>query len=234
MIVKYFETPCPHFIIDNFLPNRASQEILQEVIDLESQYTQAGVGAIQENLAHKEESETCKLQVDISKNTIRDNQVIYLDHIFAYKRDQSKTLTYLNHKICEDFEFINEMEKANHMFPLINTVNTSETLVSRYGKCDFYGWHYDTLSHRELRLITISYYVNKEPLQFDGGRIMFYNKETKEKKAIEPKHNRAVIFMSTNALHSVEHVNLSGKKWEEGRFSVQFWLGFNNQHKFRD
>lgn len=234
MNVQYFETPCPHFIIDDFLPNRASQEILQEVIDLEPQYTQAGTQGDHIHLAHMEECEECKLQVNISRNTIRDNQVIYLDQIFAHKRDTSKTLTYLDRKICDDQEFINEMERANHMFPLINIVNTSETLVSRYGKCDFYGWHYDGSNIREARLITVSYYVNKEPLQFDGGRIMFYNKETKEKKAIEPKHNRAVIFMSTNALHSVEHVNLSGKKWEEGRFSVQFWLGFNNKHRFRD
>jgi Rps23 Pro-64 3,4-dihydroxylase Tpa1-like proline 4-hydroxylase len=52
-------------------------------------------------------------------------------------------------------------------------------------------------------------------------------------KEIVPKHNRAVIFMSRICRHAVQYVNLSGKKWDQGRFSVQFWLGFNNINRFR-
>ena len=234
MDIQYFENPVPHFIIDNFLTDRASREVLEEAIDLEPFYEQAKVEGYHEEANHMETCMECKRNAETFKNTIRDNQTIYLDKTFENQRNVSKTLTYM-HKALDDVEFHAAMEKANYLFPLMNQVNTTETLISRYGKCDFYGWHTDTLSKsRETRILTISYYINKEPLKFNGGRFMFLNKITGEKKIIEPKHNTAVVFMSSSAFHCVEYVDLTGKNWEDGRFSVQFWLGFNNTFKFRE
>jgi len=233
MEIQYFKDPVPHFIIDNFLVDRASRAILQEAIDLEPFYNQAKVNGHSMEATHIDTCEVCARNNDKFKNTIRDNQTVSLDKLFEGKRDQSKTLTYL-HEALSNVQLQYAMDNAEKTFPFFNIVNSSETLISRYGKCDFYGWHTDPIPEAaEARLVTVSYYVNKEPLNFEGGRLMFLNHKTGEIKYIEPKHNRAVIFMSFQAYHGVEYVNLDGKSWDEGRFSIQFWLGFNNRFRFR-
>lgn len=234
MKYEFFDTPVPHIIIDDFLNPRSARDILDEIIKLEPFYEDAKVKGHETNASHIDECEECKINNVNLRNMIRDNKILYLDKTFENKRNQSKTLTYLHFAITDNPEFKMIMEKSPSIFPILSHLNTSETLVSRYGKCDFYGWHTDSIPNiTENRVLTISYYVNKEPNVFKGGSLIFLNNQTKEKKIIEPKHNRAVIFSSMDAFHSVEYVDLAGKNWEDGRFSIQFWLGFNNHFKFR-
>lgn len=233
MEIKYFSEPTPHYIIDEFLTPRAADKILEECIDLEPFYEQAIIVGDHRDASHPDECQECKENKDKFRNMTRDNQTVVLDSLYENKRNQSVTLKYLHDKLL-DVEFTKAMESSESMFPMLNMINSSETMLSRYGKCDFYGWHTDSLTpNTESRIITISYYVNKEPLKFDGGNLMLLYSDGKKKKTIIPKHNRAVIFISNTATHSVDYVNLTGKKWDEGRFSIQFWLGYNNNFKFR-
>jgi Rps23 Pro-64 3,4-dihydroxylase Tpa1-like proline 4-hydroxylase len=233
MDIKYFEDPAPHFIIDNFVPDRAARAILEECIDLEPFYEQAKIGG-DRNAPEPEHCAECKTLFDNFRNLIRDNQTVGLDKIYTNNRQKSPTLRYLQYELEHNPEFKKAMQNAPHLFPLLNIVNTSESMISRYGKCEFYGWHTDSneMGRSESRMMTISYYVNKEPAEFHGGNLLILGDDG-TKKIIEPKHNRAVIFDSHNATHAVEYVDLAGKEWEDGRFSVQYWLGFNNVYKFR-
>ncbi len=232
MEIKFYSDPAPHYIIDDFLNPRAAKEILNECIDLEPFYQQAKITGDGTHAPHPGECKLCKKNFDKFRNTIRDNQTIYLDELYKDKREDSKSLEHL-HSIITSEHFKKFAENSEHMFPILNYINTSESMISRYGKCDFYGWHRDESIPGPKRVITISYYINKEPLTFDGGDLLMLYSDGIKYKEIKPKHNRAVIFTSS-AYHSVQYVNLTGKKWEEGRFSIQFWLGFNpDKHRFR-
>lgn len=233
MIVNYYKDPAPHFIIDEFLTPRAANSILQECIDLQPFYKQALI--IGELHSEPDNCKECKNLVDVFRNNVRDNQTVNLNEIYKPEtRSESKTLSYLHHKLLDDREFLKLMENSESIFPITNQVNNSQTMISRYGKCEFYGWHIDTIPNQVAsRVITVSYYVNKEPNVFKGGRLLLLDKENNTHKTIEPKHNRAVIFPSNTAVHAVEYVDLAGKEWSDGRFSVQFWLGFENGFKFR-
>jgi Rps23 Pro-64 3,4-dihydroxylase Tpa1-like proline 4-hydroxylase len=224
MKIEYFEEPAPHYIIDDFLTPKAAREILKECVDLEAFFVQSETKAMGDK--HLDNCEECKSEADTIRHITRDNQVIYMDKMFANRRSKSKTLNYL-HAMIDSIGFNEFAKTSKSIFPILNTTNTSETLISRYGKCEFYGWHKDNSFPVGNRLVTISYYVNKEPSKFEGGKLLLLGG-----KEIEPKHNRAVIF-SSNTIHSVEYVNLAGKAWDEGRFSVQFWVGFDGEFKFR-
>ena len=117
-------------------------------------------------------------------------------------------------------------------FSLISQVNSSETQLSRYGKCEFYGIHKDnSIEIPQTRILTLVYYVNKEPAKFEGGDLIIYNEKLDENLRIKPKHNRAILFESKTK-HAVDTVKLNGD-FADGRFSVNCWLGFENLLRFR-
>ncbi len=232
MNIEYFNEPSPHYVIDNFLTKRIAKLILKECIELQQSYEQAVITNDKTENIDPEHCEDCKANQNLYRNGMRDNKVVYLDLHYKHRK-RSASLLYLEQAVTE-FGFMEFIKHSEGVFPYLNHTNTSESLVSRYGKCDFYGWHVDTLPDTyEYRTFTISYYVNKEPLKFKGGGLLLSNGDHKTMKRIEPNHNRAVIFPSLSTVHSVEYVDLTGHKWEEGRFSIQHWLGFNNKFKFR-
>jgi Rps23 Pro-64 3,4-dihydroxylase Tpa1-like proline 4-hydroxylase len=42
---------------------------------------------------------------------------------------------------------------------------------------------------------------------------------------VQPKQNGAVVFPSFS-FHEVKETTVSGEKWEDARFSVNDWIGF--------
>lgn len=229
--IEYFTEPFPHFVIDNFLTLKAAREILKECIDLKPFYEQAKV--MGDTHLVPDNCDLCKSKQKTLRHMSRDNETLSLDSMFEKKRHKSPTLEFLEQAITSQ-TFFTVMDKADSIFPILNQVTTSESMISRYGKCDFYGWHQDNDigDMREKRVITVSYYINKEPIKFKGGNLLLRYDDGVKIKEVIPKHNRAIIFPS-NKIHAVEYVDLSGKAWDEGRFSIQYWLGFNNMYKFR-
>lgn len=199
----------PIICIDEFLSEEEAQKILRECIDLRKVYMPAKIF---------DGPNASKVNVQF-----RRNDVVYLDDVFRSAPERSDILSILKRKIWTE-ECKRLWHDGDLIFDIINYSTWQEAVVSRYGNCDFYKKHQDTRrDHITYRLVTLVYYVNTEPEMFSGGSLLFGSDENK--LSIEPRHNRAVVFPSFT-LHEVENVRLNSDKWEDGRFSINYWLGF--------
>jgi predicted 2-oxoglutarate/Fe(II)-dependent dioxygenase YbiX len=214
MTSAYLDFPAPILIIDEFLSSQDSADCLRECIDLEQSYVPASVG-------HGAERR--------QDPTIRQNKVVKMDEVFGVDRSRSKILTALDSR-TNDHDCMQLWNAGYHIFNIVSCANSTETILSRYGHCDFYGKHRDTLFNNanqdavRRRLVTICYYMNTQPERFEGGEIKFY--EDGKEVAIHPIHNRAVVFPSS-IVHSVANVRLADSEpFSSGRFSINRWVGF--------
>ena len=232
MQVSYHTTPIVYVIMDDFLPERAAKECLKECFDLKPFYESATTFGQHVADGHASDGcEECKRLGTISRNFDRDNDLVYLDRFYKDKRLRSPILSYLEKSLTTS-EFTSIVNKAGGMLPIALQINTTESILSRYGKCDFYGWHTDPLPNKQAqRVLTLVYYLNEEPVRFKGGKIMFYLTNGESIK-IEAKHNRAVLFES-RLVHGVTDVDLPKDDFNGGRFSINYWLGFDNMYRFR-
>jgi hypothetical protein len=208
----------PVWIIDEFLAPEDASRCLQECIDLRKVYQPAFVGAGK------------TVRVD---GSIRQNDVVMLDSIFRSARDRSDILTLVDARINSE-----ECNKLWHegytLFDTINYRTWNESVLSRYGKCNFYGRHQDTIfnadapNEKRRRLVTMVLYFNIEPEQFKGGDLSIWDGGGTDAKiaTIKPRHNRAIVFPSF-AHHKVDKVDLPGDApFSAGRFSLNRWMGF--------
>jgi len=92
-----------------------------------------------------------------------------------------------------------------------------EAHFARYEKGDFYEKHLDAFKSSKNRVVTTVYYLNDDWSDADGGKIVLYDKESKELQRLLPKANRLVIFMSEDFPHEV----LVAKKI---RYSIAGWF----------
>jgi hypothetical protein len=199
----------PVLCIDDFLCAEDAQRILQECIDLKKVYMPARV--FDGPNATKVDSK------------YRTNEVVYLDEVFRGDPQRSDILSIVKGKIWTD-ECRSLWHEGDYIFDIINYSTWQEAVISRYGNSDFYEKHQDTRwDHITYRLVTLVYYVNSTPAMFEGGNLKLWKGE--QSLQIEAKHNRAVMFPSFT-LHEVEGVRLDSEKWEDGRFSLNYWLGF--------
>jgi Rps23 Pro-64 3,4-dihydroxylase Tpa1-like proline 4-hydroxylase len=230
-IFEYFEEPAPHIIIDNFLPDRTARDLLKEWMELEPKFEQAWTTS---DVHTFDGCDECTRLRNINRNFNRDNKVVYLDQEYQKDRTKSITLETMHHMVSTDL-IIKAVKKFGNIFPLLEHTTNSQMILSRYGMCDFYGWHIDTIPGKwSERVLTVVYYANNEPAQFEGGELIFGGQEddiTKNKTVI-PKHNRCVIFPSAN-YHAVNNVKVKDDKHENGRFSLNFWLGFDGGYRYR-
>ncbi len=209
------EFPAPILIIDEFFSPDIATECLQECIDLRRIYMPASVGFGLDNRRDPR---------------IRQNEVVMMDNVFRADRSRSVILTALDKRIkeqdCRDL-----WHEGYYIFDNINYATWKETVLSRYGKCDFYGNHQDTIIGSNetnaitKRNVTMVVYLNREPEQFTGGELTLHEKG--KSLTVPPKHNRAVVFPSFT-VHGVGKVALtSGAGFEGSRFSINHWLGFD-------
>lgn len=217
MKTSYLDFSVPILVIDDFLSEEDAESILDEAIDLERFYQDAKVMNSDE---HKKEGGP----EYIVNTAFRKNDVIYVDDLFMGTREKSKILQLgVQEAFWKNEERRKIWREKNLIFDVINLSTRSETILSRYGNCDFYGWHKDPSSNPAHRLVTAVYYMNKRPEQFTGGEITF--RDGKNEITVVPKHNRLVVFQS-NTLHKVNNVRLDGDAFENGRFSLNIWFGF--------
>ena len=153
----------------------------------------------------------------------RTNEVVYLDEVFRGDPGRSDILRIIKTKIWTD-ECRNLWHDGDYIFDIINYSTWQEAVISRYGNGDFYHKHQDTRwDHITYRLVSLVYYVNKTPQGFKGGSLTLW--KGAESLKIEPRHNRAVVFPSF-MMHEVEPLTLDSDQWEDGRFSLNYWIGF--------
>ena len=217
MIVERPSFPSPVLVIDDFLPQQEAEACFRECMDLRRLFRQSRVGAGRDN------------RVDPG---IRNNLVAYLDQLYGEARQQSDILSCLDRRISSE-ECKALWHKGDLIFDAINYSNRRETTLSRYGrtdgKGDFYGRHQDTIFDTQnpdsirARLVTLCYYMNREPKAYSGGDIALFKCE--ETLTVTPKHNRAIVFPSFTH-HEVRPTVTENDEFESGRFSVNCWMGF--------
>jgi hypothetical protein len=199
----------PVLCIDDFLVQEDAGRVLQECIDLKKIYMPARVF-----------DGPSATKID---QNYRSNEVIYLDDVFRGAPERSDILRIMKKKIWTE-ECKALWHEGYYIFDIINYSTWQEAVISRYGNCDFYKKHQDTRrDHITYRLVTLVYYVNRTPEQFTGGSLTLW--DSGDNVRVEPKHNRAVLFPSFT-LHEVENVRLNNDNWEDGRFSLNYWMGF--------
>jgi Rps23 Pro-64 3,4-dihydroxylase Tpa1-like proline 4-hydroxylase len=200
------------------------------IIKINDVFTKVENNAILEEMIYNEktfqDSVTCGKPTDM-----RNNTVSYYDNVYQDNRQNSALLTVVDSLFKSD-EFQALMRSSPIPFRLFKDTNTHETQVSRYGDSgQKYDWHLDTINNHN-RLITMVYYVNKEPKNYIGGEILFSNSPTYKGNLMErepnkisftPENNTAYIFDSATA-HCVLPTK-SPKKFDDGRFSVNIWIG---------
>lgn len=208
------EFPGPLLIIDGFLPDADAAACLEECIELKRVYMPGGVGNGSEN------------RID---PRVRRNDVVMLDTIFGPAPERSTILTTVNRQL-NTAECNKLWHEGYTLFDTINYRTWNESVLSRYGNCNFYGRHRDTMKNPERsgditrRLVTLVLYFNTEPEVFTGGEISFY--EGEKSMTVKPKHNRAVVFPSY-MFHEVAKVSLpDDAPFSAGRFSLNRWMGF--------
>jgi SM-20-related protein len=209
--MNIFKPPfsAPILVIDDFLPEEDAQRVLKECIDLKKIYTPARVF---------DGPNATKID-----QRYRRNEVVYLEHVLRSGPERSEILSIIRKKIWTE-ECRKLWHEGYYIFDIINYSTWQEAVISRYGNCDFYKRHQDTRrDHITYRLVTLVYYVNRIPEQFTGGSLILWQGD--ESVRVEPKHNRAVVFPSFT-FHEVENVRASSEKWEDGRFSLNYWMGF--------
>lgn len=214
MTITRPEFPSPILVLDEFLPAKDAAKCLQECIDLRPVFMPASVGAGSQNRIDK---------------SVRSNDVVMLDSVFAVAPERSNILTIVRKRIGET-DCKQLWHKGDFIFDIINYASWNESVLSRYGKCDFYGKHQDTVRNADClgqisrRLVTLVYYVNTEPERFTGGALTLFKDQLEI--TIHPRHNRAVVFPSFT-FHKVAKVSLpEDEPWDNGRFSLNHWMGF--------
>lgn len=73
------------------------------------------------------------------------------------------------------------------------------------------------------RMISLVYYVHRQPQAFSGGELDLYAIAGTERRRVEPRHDRLVAF-SPMTPHQVRTVSLPGNHFADARFSVACWL----------
>ncbi len=209
MIVTRPVFTSPIICIDNFLSEAEADTIYQEFIDLKKVFMPSRVF---------DTSSTTKIDLNI-----RNNEVAYIGDIFRDAPQRSNTLSLLRAKIWTD-ECRAIWHEGDYIFDVINYATSHEVVLSRYGQGNFYDFHRDTRQdHITNRIVTLVYYVSTVPTHFTGGELVLEKEE--RRMTIEPRHNRAVVFPSFH-LHGVAPISMQNENWENGRFSVNYWLGF--------
>tara|TARA_R110000824_G_scaffold22843_1_gene83009 strand:- start:634 stop:1335 length:702 start_codon:yes stop_codon:yes gene_type:complete len=230
--IDFKESPRPHVVVQDFLAIPAARECLEEAQCLEPVYVDAGFGNAQTT---SDGCEECESQIDIGKKGVRSNQVVYMDGHYKDRRYKSKILQHLEQAIRLPF-LLETFKSLPNLFPIILQTTHMETILSSYGKCDFYGWHKDTMPEKPAsRILTCVLHFNTEPQQYEGGELILSGKTIEDQLPYPPVHNTAIFFESNKCVHAVDETRHEGK-FKDSRFSINLWLGFaedSNAYKYR-
>lgn len=201
--------PSPIICIDDFLPADDAGRILQDCIEFKYLFSLASVV-----------EKDGKVRTDTG---FRSNYVLYLKQLEQLVPPQGDINRLLRAKIWGE-ECKRLWHDGEFIFDIINYSNFQSATVSRFGDGEFFKGHRDTTwNHLTQRLVTLVYYVNRDPMPYSGGQLVLSKKG--ERLEIEPRHNRAVLFPSFT-VHEVAPVTLSSFDWGDGRFSLNYWFGF--------
>ena len=156
--------------------------------------------------------------VEVLKPEMKTNNVLWLDDVYAGKRNMSKILTMIKAGIWDSELSKYTLEHKEPVFELWHETTKDFTQVSTYTEGDFYDWHKDAV--QTPCLITFLLMICKEPNKFTGGdfKLKFEDKQ----KQIPFKNNTAIVFPS-RSLHTVTPIHKLNKEFMDNRFTIQNW-----------
>jgi len=202
--------------MDEFLNPRLHKKLFDEVFALKNHFV----------LSRTRNDTSSDIKQFMFENLELSRQNIDMDELYGTNRERSLLIMSL---MKEVMILRQRFMKENYLFRIFDHVNSVETLLSRYGKCDFYGWHKDNShpSYRGRRIITLIYWFNTEPKKFSGGELLFGGNTIDPYTTIQPMNNRAILFES-HSVHAVNNVQLDSTEFMDGRFSVNMWFGITD------
>ena len=223
--IEFKENPSPHVVVQNFMPTPAARECLEEAQWLEPVYEEAKTWATFGSPEESDGCEECESQIAVQRKSVRSNKVVYLDKQYKDRRTKSKILSHLSNAIDSPALLVAFAGFPN-MFPIITQTTHMETILSSYGKCDFYGWHKDTIPEKpSARILTCVLHWNTEPKEYEGGELILTGKTIEDQLAYPPVNNTAIFFQSNQCVHAVDETSHEGD-FKDSRFSINLWLGF--------
>jgi|TARA_R110000824_G_scaffold147083_1_gene316429 Rps23 Pro-64 3,4-dihydroxylase Tpa1-like proline 4-hydroxylase len=223
--IEHKESPSPHVVVENFLSIPAARECLKEAQELESHYIPAGV--LGTSNTENDGCEECIAETNTVLTGLRKNKIIFLDSFYGQERYKSKILKHMEVVLKQD-AFVQTFQTFPGMFPIISQTTHIETILSSYGKCDFYGWHTDTIPmFPSTRIITCVLHFNTTPQQYQGGELILAGKTLEDQLAYPPVHNTAIFFESKSCVHAVNGTEHEGD-FKDSRFSINLWMGFGD------
>jgi len=129
---------------------------------------------------------------DEENNSKQKSNSLFLDDLYAGKRDLSKILN-INRKLFTDTELKIKLVEKNLFYDHIFNSDFDTTLLNFYGPTDYYKPHKDTSCFTALTFFKLE--------EFSGGNLLFPEYEIE----IEAVENRLVIFPGF-VLHGSEEV----------------------------
>ena len=183
MKFSYYESPAPHFIIDDFYSDGELSDIWKELSFLTNSRT----------LLSPDETFSAK---DGVGNIIKKNSGTFLDSIFD--RKISHILTY-NRKMFS-YELVKEAISKHFIFRYLTLPLKDVTLLSYYQDSDYYEPHIDNAT------LSACTWLYKEPKQFTGGDFIL----AEHNYRIPIKNNRTILFPSVFK-HAVDAIQMNNK-----------------------
>lgn len=162
-----------YVVVDQFIRDDIFTEMRTSFLSHLPEFTEAGIGALQENM-------------------IRED--IRGDHTFWLDRKRDTHLAAFWHLVDETMQIFNRycyLSLSGYEFHFAN-----------YPPGSKYNKHLDQFNQRNNRMITVIIYLNKGWKTGDGGELEIFLK-TGETKIIEPIQARCVLFKSAKLSHRV-------------------------------
>jgi len=111
-------------------------------------------------------------------------------------------------------------------------MQTRDIQFTAHNEGDFYRVHRDwTPDDNGHRRLTFVYYLHRQPRGFEGGGLRLFDTAEDSAQYFEqgyskvlPRDNRIVIFPSY-VWHEVERISCRSGLYEDGRFTLNGWLG---------
>lgn len=199
----------PVLIVDDFFTENESQEILEELIKINSSFMEdpklTGSAFIKDDLGNR-----------IYKKKAKG---LFLDEYFENKRSESNILK-INRKLFDD-DIVDKFIEKHFIFNYVRFSNRDTTVLHYYEDNDYYKFHGDVAT---ISALSWHYF---EPKRFLGGNIFF---DEIEQIKIECFNRRLVLFPSF-LQHSVEKISMENnfQNMNLGRYSMAQFIFINNQ-----
>jgi hypothetical protein len=201
-LMKYYDTPIPYIVIDDFFTPDELELVWQEL----------------DFLTHKNKlkpAHSTASATDIAGRVIKKNYALFLDQAYPV-REISNILPLMN-KVW-DKKFTEWAEQQNFVFQYINKSNQSGVLLNYYEDGHYY------MPHTDAATLTVLVTLYKEPINFTGGNLYL----GKEKTEVPLTNNQMIVFPSV-ALHSVSTVKFNKNEADFsglGRYSISQFITY--------